>query len=249
LSESELRLSLERWGDVTPALYAFVIDSEIMYVGKTKRTLGSRLYGYLKGGGSQRTNIRVRGEILKALQTVDSVEILGFQDRQPKSLGPFRINLSAGLEDDLIAQLNPPWNGGREPGAVAKANTSSKAAHLKAVAPPSRAMSPETADSAEGRLKPSFPVTIGKTYHRQGFFNVPVNFERYFAGDGAAISIALPGRRNPAAGKLNRSVNSTNAPRVMGGTQLRDWLQQNVRIGDQIRVVAHGPSQIEIQKV
>jgi len=59
LQPGGLHLSLESMADAMPALYAFVASGEVKYVGKTKRHLKQRLYGYLKPGKSQRTNIRV----------------------------------------------------------------------------------------------------------------------------------------------------------------------------------------------
>jgi hypothetical protein len=100
--------------DASPALYAFVESGEVMYVGKTKRHLKQRLYGYLKPGKSQRTNVRVRARVLETLNKGDDVEILGFHDPEAQKIGRFRLNMAAALEDDIIEQLNPEWNGGRE---------------------------------------------------------------------------------------------------------------------------------------
>ena len=47
LSAKGLQLSLDHLADVAPALYAFVVQGEVMYVGKTNRSLKARLYGYL----------------------------------------------------------------------------------------------------------------------------------------------------------------------------------------------------------
>ena len=114
---------------------------------------------------------------------------------------------------------------------------------------PTQTTPPVSAAPTEARLKPSFPVAIGKTYFRQGFFNVPMDFERYFAGDGSIVFITLPGRPQPTEAKISRRANRTDAPRVMGGARVRDWLQQNLRVGEKIRVIVHGPKEIEIKKV
>ena len=248
-SESGLQLSLERLRDAAPALYAFVLCDEVMYVGKTKRTLGDRLYGYLKGTGTQRTNIRIRNNILEALRDAESVDILGFQDPKPEFYGRFRINLPAALENDIIAQLDPPWNGRRDKGRTSWDNAGPK--EEKAHGPSLSQESPKPRSSLkakvpEGGLRSSFIVTIGKTYLRQGFFNVPVDYERYFAGDGAIVAIYLLGVISPVHGKLNRNANANDTPRVMGGAKLRNWLQRRVRTGDQMRVVIHGPKHIKV---
>lgn len=250
LSASGLDLTLERWNKVSPALYAFVLDGKVMYVGKTSRSLGNRLYGYLKGAGSQRTNIRVRGKILEALRSGQSIQILGFHNRRPLNVGRFKVNLPAGLEDDIIATLKPPWNGGlRELNPVNLADvttTEESPPEERRLAHP---LPTKTVSAAGAVLKPSFLVTIGKTYFRQGFFNVPVDFERYFAGDGSTATIVLAGDPSPCEVRLNRRVNQNETPRVMGGVKLRDWLHENARIGGQIRVIIHGPTQLEIRQV
>ena len=33
------------------------------------------------------------------------------EDKDARHYGEFRVNLAAGLEDDLIEQIKPPWNG------------------------------------------------------------------------------------------------------------------------------------------
>jgi excinuclease UvrABC nuclease subunit len=85
--------------DASPALYAFVESGEVMYVGKTKRHLKQRLYGYLKPGKSQRTNVRVRARVLETLNKGDDVEILGFHDPEAQKIGRFRLNMAAALEN------------------------------------------------------------------------------------------------------------------------------------------------------
>ncbi|MGV3614376.1 MAG: hypothetical protein ACO1SV_03480 [Fimbriimonas sp.] len=59
IANDRLRLTLDRNGDRTPALYAFVVDGEVRYVGKTANLLRARLQGYITPGPSQRTSLRV----------------------------------------------------------------------------------------------------------------------------------------------------------------------------------------------
>jgi len=111
LLRESIDASLTEMSTASPALYAFVADGNIKYVGKTSRSLGQRLYGYAKGGSTQRTNIRVRALILKSLKQGQQVQIYGFADHNPQKVGRFLLDKSAGLEDDIIKQLNPSWNG------------------------------------------------------------------------------------------------------------------------------------------
>ena len=57
LSAGGLTLELNSMKDAKPALYAFIIDNDVKYVGKTIQPLSKRLYGYLNPGESQLTNI------------------------------------------------------------------------------------------------------------------------------------------------------------------------------------------------
>lgn len=164
ISSSELELSLHSMEELGPALYAFVVAGEVKYVGKTTQTLKQRLCFYRKPGKSQRTNIRVKAEIIAALGKVPTVEILGFHDPSPKKFGCFQLNLPAGLEDDIIAQLRPQWNGGRNQTAVTQREPAVVTDGQLESTPALRQLK-----SGVDALKPSFVVTIGKTYFRQGF--------------------------------------------------------------------------------
>ena len=240
------RCVLDRLSDAAPALYAFAIGGEVMYVGKTVQTLRKRLYGYEKGSGSQRTNVRVRETIRQALREGRKVDILGFHDVKPGRVGIFQVNLPAALEDDIIRVLDPPWNG------VRKARTTSRA---KQVAPgggrrrvddggaaaPVSETDRESADAAA-----SFAVTVGRTYFRQGFFNVPITHEHRFPADGGVVGIRLPERDTLLRATVNRRANTNGTPRIMGGTGLRDWFRQATQVGGSIRVRVHGGGLVEI---
>lgn len=239
-----LEFTLARHKEASPALYAFVVDDQVMYVGKTKRTLYQRMSNYLRGSGTQVTNIRVRAEITRALDEGRQVVILGFVDDNPQRLGPFKLNLAAALEDDIIDHLNPPWNGG--PGRV----------RLEATAPESTiepaAGETGTASTAIPPLAsyaalPPFRVQIGKTYFHQGFFNVPVSHSNVLGSDGSGISIVNDSSGLDVLGKINRSVNPNNTPRIMGGQILRKWLQANVPLGGYISVRVRSPQEIIIE--
>jgi hypothetical protein len=102
-------------------LYAFVSSSsqdakQLMYIGKTVRTLASRMAGYKKPGPSQSTNQKNNANIRSLLQQGKSVEIYVLPDRG-LHYGGFRVNLAAGLEDSIVLQMQPPWNGGKKEGS------------------------------------------------------------------------------------------------------------------------------------
>ena len=251
ISESGLALDLRVMADAVPALYTFVAGGDVRYVGKTARTLRQRLYGYLKPGDSQRTNIKVRGKILEALLESNAVEIFGFADPRVQRVGRFLVNPAAALEDDIIAQLKPAWNGGEERGKPEKTEAliPSNSSSTRSIGETLRAEPTSLAiTSTKTPQGPHFFVSIGQTYFRQGFFNVPVDFARYFADHDVPIAIHLPGAADPIQGKVNRTVNANYGPRIMGGTGLRAWIQGNIKLGGRMRVVVQDPTRICVSR-
>ncbi|MCH8945219.1 MAG: GIY-YIG nuclease family protein [Proteobacteria bacterium] len=91
-------------------LYSFVSGTEILYIGKTTIPLKQRMYQYQRPGPSQRTNIRVNAEISELLNKGSKVDILALPDPGDMEYKGFHLNLAAGLEDSLIAELKPKWN-------------------------------------------------------------------------------------------------------------------------------------------
>lgn len=96
-------------------LYAFSVDGALSYIGKTASTLRSRMQGYKTPPGNSQnggtTNIKNNRNILDALAKGKTVDIFALFDQSQQSHGEFFINLAAGLEDNLIRELSPPWNG------------------------------------------------------------------------------------------------------------------------------------------
>lgn len=95
-------------------LYAFIAAGELKYIGKTVKGLKKRMAQYQKAHSSQRTNARNRKEILECFVKGQSIEVYVLPDNGLLRYGGFHINLAAGLEDSLIKELDPPWNGGRK---------------------------------------------------------------------------------------------------------------------------------------
>lgn len=119
-------------------LYAFTVDGQLAYVGKTKQGLVKRLQGYRSPpaspdrGGS--TNINNHRRIIKALERPAVVEIYVLDNLPSQQHGGFAVSLAAGLEDALIRELAPAWNNaGVPPAAVSTKGVSP----LPAIAQPS----------------------------------------------------------------------------------------------------------------
>lgn len=99
---------------VRNVLYAFAVDGELMYVGKTVQTLRARMTGYRNPGPTQSTNIKNNSNIRHCLEQGKRVEIYVLPDNGLLHYGRFHVNLAAGLEDSVVRELNPPWNGGQK---------------------------------------------------------------------------------------------------------------------------------------
>jgi hypothetical protein len=119
LAGGELKLQLDPdWKPRAKVLYAFTVSGELAYIGKTVKSLGSRLQQYKtppktaeNGATTNRKNSRL---IKEAIKEGKQVEVYAYASVTNHQIGAFRLDHAAGLEDDLIAQLQPPWNG-RQP--------------------------------------------------------------------------------------------------------------------------------------
>jgi hypothetical protein len=114
LKDAALVVHLPHYANAQNVLYAFVVDTQLMYIGKTTQPLNKRMVGYRTPGPSQSTNIKNHQFIRIALQQGKHVEIYVLPDNGLLHYGGFHINLAAGLEDSLIRDLSPAWNGGRK---------------------------------------------------------------------------------------------------------------------------------------
>jgi hypothetical protein len=114
LVNDQLTAKLVSYGDMRNILYAFIVDRAVMYVGKTVLPLRSRLQGYRTPGPTQSTNIRNNKNLRQALESGKQIEIYALPDNGLLYYGGFHVNLAAGLEDSVVRDLRPPWNGGKK---------------------------------------------------------------------------------------------------------------------------------------
>ena len=110
LNTNELQCVLTNCEDAVNVLYAFECRGEILYIGKSVRSLAKRMYGYQNPGLSQLTNIDTNKLIREILGEHKIISIYAFVDSGKLLHGEFQVNLAAGLEDDLIDKLLPVWN-------------------------------------------------------------------------------------------------------------------------------------------
>jgi hypothetical protein len=118
LSDRGLELVLtDNFAQERDLLYAFAVNGDLVYVGKTVQGLQRRMQGYKSPASTPdngaTTNIRNNRNIIAALRDGRTVEIFAMRSPHAPRHGEFAVNLTAGLEDSLIRTLTPPWNGRR----------------------------------------------------------------------------------------------------------------------------------------
>ncbi len=110
VEDGVLRYRLSKCGSARKILYAFVADGRVLYIGKSVRSLAERLNGYVNPGPTQSTNVKNHKNIKESLKK-GTVEIFAFAPPEDEIV--YRgvpLNLAAGLEDGLIAEIEPLWN-------------------------------------------------------------------------------------------------------------------------------------------
>ena len=85
-----------------------------MYVGKTNQSLRTRMSGYKSPSATQSTNIKNNCNIRDSIASGRHVEIYVLPDNGLLHYGMFHVNLAAGLEDSVVREMDPPWNGGQK---------------------------------------------------------------------------------------------------------------------------------------
>ena len=105
----QIYFHLERHGNERNILYAFVVDETIMYIGKSTQTLSQRMNGYKNPGSTQNTNIGNHAHIRRILEEKGRIMIYVFVQKEDVVYRGVKVNLSAGLEDNLNILLKPSW--------------------------------------------------------------------------------------------------------------------------------------------
>jgi hypothetical protein len=231
LENDKLKFELTRHSTQKNILYAFVCDGQVKYVGKTVRALSVRMSRYKNPGKTQTTNINNHRCIKELLSDGVAVEILALPDSGLLHYGQFDLNLAAALEDDIIRVVDPKWNGGTSEGAITM--------------PESAAEESVPASPAMG----TFSFTLQPTYYRTGFFNVGASSQKFLGADGEMIELFLGSESQPILGTINRRANTNGAPRMMGGTGLRNWFNANASVMESIAVDVLSPTSIRLRAI
>lgn len=110
LQGNSLQFRLVKYINERNILYAFVAQGIIKYIGKSTRTLVERMNGYSHPGSTQTTNINNNARIKELLLKGIPVQIFALIPKDEVLHKGFRINIAAGLEDNLLAHFRPQWN-------------------------------------------------------------------------------------------------------------------------------------------
>lgn len=238
ISDGALKYFLDgMYANVRNNLYAFVCDSEVMYVGKTNRKLRSRMYHYSNPGPKQSTNIKNNKYILNMLDKGIAVDIFSLPDSGLMHYGQFHLNLAAGLEDSIIKIINPKWNGNRNQTVI---NDDIISIHK----PDDITAFYELSQKNKSNI---FNFNMTNTYWSRGFFNVPVISKNEFGTDGDKIKIIFRDNKYFAVGIINRTANSSGSPRIMGGIDLRKYFQLTYNVDDVISFEVITPNVIKLR--
>lgn len=239
LENENLIYSLNKDCSSKNIIYSFISENEIKYIGKSVKSISQRLYGYKKPNKSQRTNYRINELIIEELKSEIKIEIYLFIDNVGLSYRGHEINLSAGLEDNLIAEFSPKWNSmGKSIMKVKKTEIKQKEEipFLRLI-------------YNDNEFEKKFVVVLGKKYFNDGFFNVRVKHSNLFGEDLSKIKIQLgENPLNYCIGKINRTANNNNTPRIFAGKEYKKWIQENFERGELFHVEVIDKDLIKLTK-
>ena len=102
-------LALDAPSPVEPAVYVFVLDNVLVYVGLASRGLQRRMNAYRRGHKRQKTSARIHRLIKESLENGRKVEVLMATPEDVEWNG-LPVSTAAGLEWGLIRMNQPEWN-------------------------------------------------------------------------------------------------------------------------------------------
>ena len=82
----------------------------------------------------------------------------------------------------------------------------------------------------------SFNLRLTNTYWSKGFFNVPVNYERFVTTTDGPFDLLLGDSDQSVAGRITRSANQNATPRILGNRPLVDFFHANYKKGATVSV-------------
>jgi hypothetical protein len=230
--------------DVRSALYAYVQGNDVLYVGKTARSLKRRLQGYCTPGKAAITNWKCNGNIRSLLTQGATVRIFIFAPSDDLKYGDFEIDLPAGLEEALISAFAPPWNGrdGAKPITEEAEREKVEEKNVESVI----ASQDLTTVAATAPLA-TFTIKLGTAYYDQGIVNPGVDASRYLGEDGQPLVIQLGKEGEVIPSRINRTANLGGSVRAVGkNAAIAAWFQRNFKRGDTVNAEVLGPHRIRL---
>jgi hypothetical protein len=212
---------------INNALYAFALDNEVMYIGKTTKSIKKRFVGYVKPGNSQATNAKCHKAILKLLKADKKIEIWSFAPIIPFQILGFEVNLAAGLEDDLINKFKPKWNNRRASDDI------SDLVEFSEENTPDNEVQIEANPFASPVC--NFKILLAETYYKFGYINPGVTASQYLDIDGAQVKVFLGNSANFVYSTINRRANVNGSVRIIGNnSDIAKWFQANFEQGNEV---------------
>ena len=243
LDTPELRARLKQ----RAALYAFTSEGIILYIGKTALSLAQRFAGYRSPRPTQSTNIRCHAAIRELLRRDKEVQILSLGGLTPLRWGEFELNIAARLEDSLIAELQPQWNGGKT-----RAVTESEMIEREVTLPLSNEASgshPQINSNAGRDVVGEFDVELGKTYYTQGIINPGAKVSDKIGAHGEPMMVRLGWEDSEGVQiAINRRANPNGSPRLYGCRAVALWFQKHFKQGNVVHARIINRNEIVLER-
>lgn len=225
---------------VKNALYAFCCGGKVLYIGKTSQSLGKRLAGYSNPGAGQRTNLKCNALIKARIAMNEKIEIFAFAPQKdlPIHCG-YQVNLAAGLEDILILDFNPPWNGG----AIGAKLTETAEHEVNLV------MQEPVLDCLPEPIPKigTFDINLRPTYYRQGIINPGQDASKLLGQHNKELTVMFSDGMPSVRTSITRNANRNGAVRLVGsGPVIAAWFERNFDEGDTVKARILGPYLIEL---
>lgn len=220
------------------ALYSFCRGNEVLYIGKTARSLAKRFTGYCKPGQSQATNKRCHMKIKECIAKGETVSILVFTPIDLLQYAGFKLNLAAALEDALINRFNPPWNG------KSQGHTITESAEIETDV----ISKPEAADTASrSEVIGSFSIKLKNTYYRHGLINPGIEASKLLGAHDEMLVVNFGDGTPPIQTRIDRKANANGAVRLLGNNKsIADWFNSRFQLDDSVTARVFGPNEIEL---
>ncbi|MDB5558143.1 MAG: nuclease family protein [Enterovirga sp.] len=226
------------------ALYAFVRDEAVRYIGKTTQGVKSGFVGYRNPGKGQQTNLRCNAKIKEALKAGAEIRILVFTPVSDLRYREFEINLAAGLEDALIKAFQPPWNGSDKGKPITENAEREKAEETVDALPDDYAATCSPMFTSAPTLA-TFEITLGQAYYHHGFINPGKGVSSLLGPDSDPIQIAFEDGTDPVLSTINRKANPNGTVRIVGrNRQIAEWFQGHFHLGDVVQAKVVDPNHI-----